>query len=364
MCCASRVVPKAAGSNACCGKTTYNTASHFCCGGKVVKYASSVTRWSRCCGTKAYDFTGQICCAHKLFARGRSCCGASSYDYHSGTCCDGIVHNYSYMKGYSCCGKFSFKYKPMYCCGGTTLYNSNAKNCCGKRPYNDSKYICCGYNLFRKVDGSTKCCWTTQTSYQANTQLCCSGGGIFNVKNAAVMGCCKGSPYPRHSHICCNWHGNVRIQKRRESYQNVCCFPGELRNFYSSAGKCCHGVLYKPDGDSDCCGNKTINRKKNYCCSGKIYSGSGRTMSCCKGKPYDWRYEICCSDGIADMVGAGRQYCCGRKAYNNNVKQGCCRGVLYTRKHQGCCNGVVYDLSSHRCCFNTLCKVEGKVGRC
>lgn len=83
-----------------------------------------------------------------------------------------------------------------------------------------------------------------------------------------------------------------------------------------------------------CCGRKSFDSKRQFCCRGVILYKSYGANECCNGKPYHTRNAICCGNKIYNKRLYG---CCGGEAYRSGWSPRCCGGIK------------LYDIYTHYC---------------
>ncbi|KAI0242954.1 hypothetical protein LSAT2_009876 [Lamellibrachia satsuma] len=128
--------------------------------------------------------------------------------------------------------------------------------------------------------------------------------------------------------------------------REMCCVPG-----WGQPGE----IRRAPTKNSQCCGNKTYDTRRQLCCDGVVRRRSSVTAtSCCGTVSYTLSTRTCCGTKLYPKTYSFSMACCGNEMFSHG-KSICCHGVLhrYTADTR-CCYRKAYNVRQFICCKGTL----------
>lgn len=131
-----------------------------------------------------------------------------------------------------------------------------------------------------------------------------------------------------YTHICCK--GYVRPLLGLW-FLNKCC--GTLnynrRKYWCCAGKLRRNILGRVTARPSCCGRRSYNPTTQRCCNGMVTSSNLPyyiPYSCCERKSFNPFTKTCCGGKVQPLTGSFRHtQCCGTNVYNEMYEK-CCAG--------------------------------------
>lgn len=338
-----------------------------------------VSHTTGCCadGTAApvtFDGTEQMCCQGSLAHVGdtsfTSCCREVSYDRRlkSCPCGNGALSDtaevsdtdvdYRYQGG--CC----YKTDAVTGVVTSTNYNQLTEFCCEGTVGTTGTDICCSGSLLGggTADSDLRCCRSstgTESSYDHNTHYCCCN----EIRARTVDG--RGAITEEGTHEeCCETTCTAY-----RSDEDICC---ELET--GRGDSCCNGRPYDSrfqlccDDDTvtdrftgadltltfdSCCGSTAMLGSSSVCCGGTVSDSAGGTLnSCCGSTPFDGGSHVCCGGGISGPF--ERPSCCGSTGFDGSAHVCCNGGIEGPFGSPSCCHETAYDSSSHSCCGSAI----------
>ena len=144
-----------------------------------------------------------------------ACCHNISYNPNEDTCCDGKV-NSNVAFGY-CCGKQAYLSSQSTCCEGQLTHVPSIRGayCCGSRAYEPVVQVCCGGKLVETNGTDVRCCCgrLACTTFQSNSQVCCSNGNVMK---------------KRENHLCCAGEHSQKLYDPTTEVRYYCSLLGFL----------------------------------------------------------------------------------------------------------------------------------------
>ncbi|CAG5123232.1 unnamed protein product, partial [Candidula unifasciata] len=369
----------------CCGNTTINTVSHFCCGGKTFLRHSAL----ECCDGKIYDKRAERCLTtfkpHRVVSKYEHICGLQKYDTRNNSCCSRTLHDMPEMNSlnpternhkFSCCDTIAYDSTTEKCCRENhtgfpthTIMRKPNIYCCGNGFYNATHQDCYNGRQLEKVFGKVRCGYTYidgdreqccgNTVYSTETHQCCTGDSVSVISKDHI--CCNGQA-SNETVFCCE---GITTRAKRRPDDDECCYnfkTKEAQTYNSKKNEhCVQGeVTLLPEGAEPCGLLNFYFPESQICCGQRVYNIAAGYDNCCDDKPYNSLSQQCCNYEISN-ISPQEGSCCSKdfRVYRfddrNNPCRSSCGNVTYDEEFQICCGGVVHELSEDsECCGNSV----------